>query len=164
MDKRREHLNIMGDPLTTRRRSLKLDVKGFSSLSGSCIACLAYYGAISPSSPFVKDLFKKISEWTGRLGQFTLQGLIYLVSAPASLLGLLWTRLGETSHPGFFVAVRRSKLSAYSFKTEPYIAVSCMGVAYSLLVVRWPIAALIIQKYQLGRLQPCRPFRILERH
>lgn len=34
---------------------------------------------------------------------------------------------------------------------NPYIAISCLGVAYSLLAsALWPIAALLIPEYQLG--------------
>ena len=37
------------------------------------------------------------------------------------------------------------------FRLNPYIAISILGVAYSLLAsALWPIAALIIPEYQLG--------------
>ena len=44
-----------------------------------------------------------------------------------------------------------SFIQTLRFRLNPYIAVSCMGVAYSLLAsALWPIAALIIPEYQLG--------------
>ena len=87
-------------------------------------------------------------------GPDSLPGLIYLISAPASpLLGLLIDKTGlNVSY--VFVAISVTMfchiLLAFSF-VNPYVAISIMGVAYSLLAsALWPIAALSIPEHQLG--------------
>jgi len=81
-------------------------------------------------------------------------GLIYLISAPASpLLGLLIDKTG-LNITYVFIAISITLfchiLLAFSF-LNPYIAISIMGGAYSLLAsALWPVAALIIPEHQLG--------------
>jgi len=155
MDKRRGTiLNIMGDSNDPEEVVKITDVKDFPlSFWFLCLACLAYYGAIFPFVSLAKDFFKKEFGMDGDSANF-ITGLIYLVSAPASpLLGLLMDKTGRNV-TWVFVAVLASIgchcLLAFT-RLNPYIAVSCMGVAYSLLAsALWPIAALIIPEYQLG--------------
>ena len=87
-------------------------------------------------------------------GCILVPGLIYLISAPASpLLGFLIDKTG-LNITYVFTAISVTLfchiLLAFSF-LNPYIAISIMGVAYSLLAsALWPIAALIIPEHQLG--------------
>jgi len=154
IDKRRACILNIGDPADSGEVVKISDIKDFPiSFWFLCLACLAYYGAIFPFVSLAKDFFKEEFDMDGDAANF-ITGLIYLVSAPASpLLGLLMDKTGRNV-TWVFIAVVASigchALLAFT-RLNPYIAVSCMGVAYSLLAsALWPIAALIIPEYQLG--------------
>eukprot|EP00088_Acartia_fossae_P043034 TRINITY_DN4526_c0_g1_i11.p1 TRINITY_DN4526_c0_g1~~TRINITY_DN4526_c0_g1_i11.p1 ORF type:complete len:594 (+),score=70.30 TRINITY_DN4526_c0_g1_i11:122-1903(+) len=154
MDKRRNQLLMIAD-LTESEEVVKItDVKDFPiSFWLLCMACLAYYGAIFPFVSLAKDFFKVKFHMDGDSANF-ITGLIYLVSAPASpLLGLLLDKTGRNVTWCFLSIIASIGCHALLAFTSlnPYIAISILGVAYSLLAsALWPIAALIIPEYQLG--------------
>jgi len=154
MDGRRNHLLGMSD-ISDSEEVVKIsDVKDFPlSFWFLCCACLAYYGAIFPFVSLAKDFFKVQFHMDGDSANF-ITGLIYLVSAPASpLLGFLLDKTGRNITWCFIAVVASTgchSLLAFT-SLNPYIAISLLGVAYSLLAsALWPIAALIIPEYQLG--------------
>jgi len=154
MDKRRNRILNIAD-ITESEEVVKIsDIKDFPfSFWLLCMACLAYYGAIFPFVSLAKDFFKVKFHMDGDSANF-ITGLIYLVSAPASpLLGLLLDKTGRNVSWCFlavFASIGCHALLAFT-SLNPYIAISLLGVAYSLLAsALWPIAALIIPEYQLG--------------
>jgi len=154
MDRRRSQILNITDPSDGGEVVKITDVKDFPiSFWFLCLACLAYYGAIFPFVSLAKDFFKTEFGMDGDAANF-ITGLIYLVSAPASpLLGLLMDKTGRNITwvlLAILASIGCHSLLAFS-RLNPYIAISCMGVAYSLLAsALWPIAALIIPEYQLG--------------
>lgn len=117
------------------------------------LVCLSYYVAIFPFISLGQVFFMKKFDFEAQNANF-ITGLIYLISAPASpLLGFLIDKTG-LNITYVFIAISTTLLChvllAFSF-INPYVAISIMGVAYSLLAsALWPIAALIIPEYQLG--------------
>jgi len=153
MDKRRSEILNIGD--TGETEVVKItDVKDFPiSFWFLCLATLSYYGAIFPFVSLAKDFFKTEFGMDGDAANF-ITGLIYLVSAPASpMLGLLMDKTGRNVTwvlVSILASIGCHSLLAFT-RLNPYIAISLMGVAYSLLAsALWPIAALIIPEYQLG--------------
>ena len=83
-----------------------------------------------------------------------INGLIYLISAPASpVLGILIDKSGRNLTYTFLsilVTLFCHVLLGFTF-LNPYVAIIIMGISYSLLAsALWPIAALIIPEHQLG--------------
>lgn len=154
MDKRRNRILNITDSTESEEVVKISDIKDFPvSFWFLCMACLAYYGAIFPFVSLAKDFFKVKFHMDGDSANF-ITGLIYLVSAPASpLLGLLLDKTGRNVSWCFLSVVASigcHSLLAFT-SLNPYIAISLLGVAYSLLAsALWPIAALIIPEYQLG--------------
>ncbi len=117
------------------------------------VACLAYYVAIFPFISLGQVFFIKKFQFDAHSANF-ITGLIYLISAPASpVLGLLIDKTGHNVTYCFIsiaVTMLGHLILAFTY-LNPYIAVSIMGLSYSLLAsALWPIAALIIPEYQLG--------------
>merc|ERR1719466_558662 len=154
MDRRRNNLLNISDPADSEEQIKITDVKEFPiSFWFLCMACLAYYGAIFPFVSLAKDFFITEFHMDGNSANF-ITGLIYLVSAPVSpALGFLLDKTGRNI-TWCFVSIIASlgchALLAFT-RLNPYIAISILGVADSLLAsALWPIAALIIPEYQLG--------------
>jgi len=154
MDRRRNTLLNISDPADSEEQIKITDVKEFPiSFWFLCMACLAYYGAIFPFVSLAKDFFITEFHMDGNSANF-ITGLIYLVSAPVSpALGFLLDKTGRNVSWCFLSIIASlgcHALLAFT-RLNPYIAISILGVAYSLLAsALWPIAALIIPEYQLG--------------
>ncbi|XP_023333048.1 major facilitator superfamily domain-containing protein 1 isoform X2 [Eurytemora carolleeae] len=154
MDKRRNEILNIVEPGDSGEVVKITDVKDFPlSFWFLCLACLSYYGVIFPFVSLAKDFFKVEFDMDGNSANF-ITGLIYLVSAPASpLLGLLMDKTGRNI--SWVVLAIISSIGCICLlaftSVNPFISISCLGVAYSLLAsALWPIAALIIPEYQLG--------------
>ena len=117
------------------------------------IVCLAYYVAIFPFISLGQVFFQKKFEFSAAQANF-INGLIYLISAPASpVLGILIDKTGRNlTYTTLSIAVTLicHIILAFTF-WNPYVAIITMGISYSLLAsALWPIAALIIPEHQLG--------------
>jgi len=130
------------------------DVKTFPmSFWFLSLTCLAYYAAIFPFISLGQDFFIEKFNMTNKDANF-ITGLPYLVSAPASpALGFLIDKTGRNIT--WVLLSILASAGCHSLLTftlfSPYIAITTLGVAYSLLASSlWPIAALIIPEYQLG--------------
>lgn len=154
MDKRRSSLLGIVDPGETGEVVKISDVQSFPiSFWFLSLACLAYYGAIFPFVSLAQAFFIEKFKFSTQDANYII-GLIYLVSAPASpILGLVIDKTGRNiSWVLLAVAVSIGCYALLNFTSaNPYIAISILGIAYSLLAsALWPIAALLIPEYQLG--------------
>merc|ERR1712038_1691729 len=152
MDKRREtmlHLEIDETEVVRLR-----DIFSFPPIFWFCsIVCLAYYVAIFPFISLGQVFFMKKFGFSAKEANF-INGLIYLISAPASpVLGILIDKTGRNlTYTTLSIAVTLicHIILAFTF-WNPYVAIITMGISYSLLAsALWPIAALIIPEHQLG--------------
>lgn len=154
MDKRRSTLLGIVDAAESGEVVKAKDVISFPiSYWFLTLACLAYYGAIFPFVSLAQAFFIEKFHFTNQDANYII-GLIYLVSAPASpILGLVIDKTGRNiTWVLISVVISIGCYAVLNFTdANPYIAITVLGVAYSLLAsALWPIAALLIPEYQLG--------------
>ncbi|XP_056329392.1 major facilitator superfamily domain-containing protein 1 isoform X1 [Danio aesculapii] len=130
------------------------DVKDFSvSLWLIFIICVAYYVAIFPFIGLGQVFFIEKFGFTPVQAR-AINSVVYIISAPASpLLGFLVDKTGRNVM-WVLLAVITTLLShmmlAFTF-WNPWIAMSLLGVSYSLLACAlWPMVAFVVPEHQLG--------------
>ncbi|XP_053404412.1 major facilitator superfamily domain-containing protein 1-like isoform X2 [Mercenaria mercenaria] len=118
-----------------------------------CVICVAYYVAVFPFIGLGLVFFEMKFEMDPSLAN-SVNSLVYIISAVASpLFGFLidksgrnvfWVILGTSTTIGCHA------LLAFTFIT-PFVAMSIMGLAYSVLAsALWPMASMIVHQHQLG--------------
>ncbi|XP_059481989.1 major facilitator superfamily domain-containing protein 1-like [Neocloeon triangulifer] len=154
LDKRRERYlggqNSTGTEEVVRIGDVRYFPVTFWMVAGICVS---YYLAIFPFIALGKVFFMRKFEMPPQDANFV-NSLVFIISAVASpLLGLLVDKVGRNA---FWVLISIVStlgchaLLAFTF-LNPYIAMVCMGVSYSMLAsALWPMVALIIPDHQLG--------------
>ncbi|CAL4250124.1 unnamed protein product, partial [Meganyctiphanes norvegica] len=117
------------------------------------VICVTYYVAIFPFIGLAKTFFMRKYGFD-EANANGVSSLVYVISAFASpVLGAVVDLMGRNILM-VFIAVLTTLLChgvlAFTF-LNPYIPMSIMGLAYSLLAsALWPMVALIIPEHQLG--------------
>ncbi|XP_018117824.1 major facilitator superfamily domain-containing protein 1 [Xenopus laevis] len=130
------------------------DVKDFSlSLWLIFIICVCYYVAVFPFIGLGKVFFIEKFQFSP-LQAGAINSVVYIISAPLSpVLGFMVDRLGKNIIWVMcaVVATLASHLMlAFTF-WNPWIAMSLLGVSYSLLACAlWPMVAFVVPEHQLG--------------
>lgn len=153
MDKRAERILRRNDNPSGEVAKLT-DVKTFKiSFWMVSVICVAYYVAIFPFIALGKVFFERKFDMTPEEAN-TVNSIIYSISAIASpIAGYIVDRTGRNIMWVFTstaLTIGAHGMLAFSF-VNPYVAMSIMGLAYSMLASSlWPLVALIIPEYQLG--------------
>ncbi|OCT78665.1 hypothetical protein XELAEV_18029750mg [Xenopus laevis] len=130
------------------------DVKDFSlSLWLIFIICVCYYVAVFPFIGLGKVFFIEKFQFSP-LQAGAINSVVYIISAPLSpVLGFMVDRVGKNIIWVMcaVVATLASHLMlAFTF-WNPWIAMSLLGVSYSLLACAlWPMVAFVVPEHQLG--------------
>lgn len=117
------------------------------------VVCVAYYVAIFPFVALGQAFFINNFDMTPEEAN-NVNSIVYLISAIASpLFGYVIDKVGRNVSWVFVATV--ATLFAHVLLTfshlNPYIAMSIMGLSYSMLAASlWPLVALIVPEYQLG--------------
>lgn len=117
------------------------------------IICVTYYVAVFPFIGLGLVYFQSKFSLDSSAANIC-NSLVYLISAGASpVLGIMVDKTGRNLIwliVAIVFTLGSHMLLALTFLT-PYIAMSIMGVSYSLLACAlWPLVAMIIPEYQLG--------------
>ncbi|XP_062608351.1 major facilitator superfamily domain-containing protein 1-like [Saccostrea cucullata] len=118
-----------------------------------CIICVGYYVAVFPFIGLGLVFFEMKWGFDPSLAN-NVNSLVYIISAVASpVFGFLIDRTGKNIFwviLGTVCTIGCHALLAFTF-LNPYVAMSCMGLAYSILAsALWPITAQIVKSTQLG--------------
>lgn len=118
-----------------------------------CIICVGYYVAVFPFIGLGLVFFEMKWGFEPSLAN-NVNSLVYIISAVASpVFGFLIDRTGRNVFwviLGTVCTIGCHALLAFTF-LNPYVAMSCMGLAYSILAsALWPIASQIVRNTQLG--------------
>lgn len=118
-----------------------------------CIICVGYYVAVFPFIGLGLVFFEMKWGFDPSLAN-NVNSLVYIISAVASpVFGFLIDRSGKNIFwviLGTVCTIGCHALLAFTF-LNPYVAMSCMGLAYSILAsALWPITAQIVKSTQLG--------------
>ncbi|KAL5004333.1 hypothetical protein ScPMuIL_017789 [Solemya velum] len=130
------------------------DVKDFPlSMWMLCIICVAYYVAVFPFIGLGLVFFEMKYNLSPAISN-SVNSLVYIISAVASpVCGFVVDRTGKNLFwviLGTLVTIGCHALLAFTTIT-PYVAMSIMGVSYSILASSlWPIVSLIVKNNQLG--------------
>lgn len=117
------------------------------------VICVAYYVAIFPFIALGKVFFMRKFDFSAEDAN-AVSSIIYIISAVASpLFGYVIDRFGRNVTFVFLsvaATIGAHGLLAFTL-VNPYVGMSIMGLAYSMLASSlWPLVALIIPEYQLG--------------
>ncbi|XP_035693514.1 major facilitator superfamily domain-containing protein 1-like [Branchiostoma floridae] len=117
------------------------------------VICVAYYVAVFPFIGLGLVFFEEKFDLNPTSAN-AVNSLVYIISAGASpVLGFLVDKTGKNVFwviLAILVTLACHMMLAFTF-WNPYIAMSIMGVSYSLLACAlWPIVAFIIPENQLG--------------
>ncbi|XP_052702810.1 major facilitator superfamily domain-containing protein 1-like isoform X2 [Crassostrea angulata] len=117
------------------------------------IICVGYYVAVFPFIGLGLVFFEMKWGFEPNLAN-NVNSLVYIISAVASpVFGFLIDRTGRNVFwviLGTVCTIGCHALLAFTF-LNPYVAMSCMGLAYSILAsALWPIASQIVRNSQLG--------------
>lgn len=117
------------------------------------IICVGYYVAVFPFIGLGLVFFEMKWGFEPSLAN-NVNSLVYIISAVASpVFGFLIDRTGRNVFwviLGTVCTIGCHALLAFTF-LNPYVAMSCMGLAYSILAsALWPIASQIVRNSQLG--------------
>lgn len=117
------------------------------------IICVGYYVAVFPFIGLGLVFFEMKWGFEPSLAN-NVNSLVYIISAVASpVFGFLIDRTGRNVFwviLGTVCTIGCHGLLAFTF-LNPYVAMSCMGLAYSILAsALWPIASQIVRNTQLG--------------
>ncbi|XP_061431290.1 major facilitator superfamily domain-containing protein 1 isoform X1 [Lethenteron reissneri] len=130
------------------------DVKDFpASLWMVFMVCVGYYVAVFPFIGLGKVFFEEKFGFSAPSAG-AVNSIVYVISAPASpVLGFMVDRVGKNIL-WVLVAVLATLgahvMLAFTF-WNPWIPMSLMGVAYSLLACAlWPMVSFIVPEHQLG--------------
>eukprot|EP00106_Octopus_bimaculoides_P023488 XP_014790930.1 PREDICTED: major facilitator superfamily domain-containing protein 1-like [Octopus bimaculoides] len=130
------------------------DVKDFPlTMWLICIICVAYYVTVFPFIGLGLVFFENKFDFDASLAA-TVNSIVYIISAVASpVSGLIVDKTGKNIFwlsLGIFVTLICHALMGFTF-LNPFVAMSLMGVAYSILAsALWPLVAHIIPTHQLG--------------
>uniref|UniRef100_A0A1B6KVZ3 Lysosomal dipeptide transporter MFSD1 n=1 Tax=Graphocephala atropunctata TaxID=36148 RepID=A0A1B6KVZ3_9HEMI len=118
-----------------------------------CIICVVYYVAIFPLIALGKVFFERKFEMTDSDASWA-NSILYITSAAFSpISGYLVDKTGRNVFwvsISIFGTIVGHAMLAFTF-VSPYITMSLIGVAYSMLAGSlWPLVAYIIPQYQLG--------------
>ncbi|GAV09016.1 hypothetical protein RvY_18622 [Ramazzottius varieornatus] len=130
------------------------DIKDFPwSLYLICAICVGYYTAIFP---FISLglVFYESKYGLSPQRAMLLNSLVYTISAVGSpILGFLIDRTGRNiiwTISAISITIVAHGILGFTF-VNPFVAVSMMGVAYSMLASSlWPMVALVVKEHQLG--------------
>ncbi|XP_068141725.1 lysosomal dipeptide transporter MFSD1 isoform X1 [Drosophila tropicalis] len=117
------------------------------------VVCVAYYVAIFPFVALGQAFFISNFDMTPDQAN-TVNSIVYLISAIASpLFGFVIDKVGRNVTWVFCATI--STFVAHLLLTfthfDPYIAMTIMGLSYSMLAASlWPMVSLIVPEYQLG--------------
>lgn len=117
------------------------------------IICVGYYVAVFPFIGLGLVFFEMKWGFEPSLAN-NVNSLVYIISAVASpVFGFLIDRTGRNIFwviLGTVCTIGCHALLAFTF-LNPYVGMSCMGLAYSILAsALWPIASQIVRNSQLG--------------
>ncbi|XP_071529580.1 lysosomal dipeptide transporter MFSD1-like isoform X2 [Panulirus ornatus] len=153
LDKRRS--KVLRLTAATSGEKVKLsDVLSFpSSFWLLSIICVSYYVAIFPFIGLAKVFFMRKFELKDKTAN-AVSSIVYIISAFASpVLGFVVDRTGRNVLWVFIavlVSIASHALLTFTF-LSPFIAMSILGLAYSLLAsALWPMVSLVIPEHQLG--------------
>ncbi|XP_077204694.1 lysosomal dipeptide transporter MFSD1 isoform X2 [Paroedura picta] len=130
------------------------DVKDFSlSLWLIFIICVCYYVAVFPFIGLGKVFFIEKFKFSSREAS-AINSIVYVISAPMSpVFGFLVDKLGRNIYwviCSVVMTLASHIMLAFTF-WNPWIAMSLLGVAYSLLACAlWPMVAFVVPEHQLG--------------
>lgn len=130
------------------------DVKDFPAIFWLiALVCVSYYVAVFPFIALGKVFFERKFDFSPDDAN-RVNSIVYIISAVAApLLGLMVDKVGRNVFwvcLSVLVTIGCHSLLAFTF-INPYVAMSLLGVAYSLLAsALWPMVALVIPEYQLG--------------
>ncbi|XP_060587464.1 major facilitator superfamily domain-containing protein 1-like [Ruditapes philippinarum] len=118
-----------------------------------CIICVAYYVAVFPFIGLGLVFFEMKFGLDPSVAN-SVNSLVYIISAIASpLFGFLIDKSGKNVFwviLGTSVTIGCHAMLAFTFIT-PFVAMSVMGLAYSVLAsALWPMASMIVAQHQLG--------------
>ncbi|XP_066912299.1 lysosomal dipeptide transporter MFSD1-like [Clytia hemisphaerica] len=131
------------------------DVKDFPlSVWLIFIICVTYYVAVFPFISLGLVYFEAKYDLDASKANIV-NSLVYLISAGASpILGLYVDKVGYNLYQliaAICMTIGAHAMLAFSTTISPYIAMSVMGIGYSLLACAlWPLVAMIVPEYQLG--------------
>ncbi|KAL3847679.1 hypothetical protein ACJMK2_018576 [Sinanodonta woodiana] len=117
------------------------------------VICVAYYVAVFPFIGLGLVFFEMKFGFSPTLAN-NVNSLVYIISAVASpFFGFVIDRTGKNIFwviLGTLVTLGCHALLAFTF-INPYVAMSIMGLAYSVLAsALWPVASLMVPNHQLG--------------
>ncbi|XP_029471010.1 major facilitator superfamily domain-containing protein 1 isoform X2 [Rhinatrema bivittatum] len=130
------------------------DVKDFSlSLWLIFLICVCYYVAVFPFIGLGKVFFMEKFQFSAQEAS-AINSIVYIISAPLSpLFGFLVDKVGKNVIWVLCAVVATLVahiMLAFTFWT-PWLAMSLLGIAYSLLACAlWPMVAFVVQEHQLG--------------
>lgn len=130
------------------------DVKDFPlTMWLMTIICVAYYVTVFPFIGLGLLFFENKFNFNPSLAH-NVNSIVYIISAVASpFFGFLVDRLGRNIFwiiLGITVTLGCHAILGFTF-LNPYVAMSFMGVAYSILAsALWPLVSLVIPEHQLG--------------
>ncbi|XP_068613400.1 lysosomal dipeptide transporter MFSD1-like [Brachionichthys hirsutus] len=130
------------------------DVKDFPlTLWLIFIICVGYYVAIFPFIGLGQVFFIEKFNFSPAQAR-AVNSIVYIISAPASpILGFMVDKTGRNVTwvmAAVVITLASHMMLAFTF-WSPWIAMSLLGVSYSLLACAlWPMVAFVVPNYQLG--------------